>query len=74
MDNVREYPNGETALKYFYEHIGENGLYLLDELESSMSPKKQKELVRFIEGLARFGKYTGILQIFQKACERIGGI
>lgn len=54
MDNVREYSNGETALKYFYEHIGENGLYLLDEPENSMSPKKQKELVRFIEDSARF--------------------
>lgn len=61
MDNVREYSNGETALRYFYEHIGENGLYLLDEPENSMSPKRQKELVRFIEDLARFFKCQFII-------------
>ncbi len=54
MDNVREYSNGESAFLYFTEKIGENGLYLLDEPENSLSPKRQMELVRFLEESARF--------------------
>lgn len=54
MDNVREYSNGESAFRYFIEKIGENGLYILDEPENSLSPKRQMELVKFIEDSARF--------------------
>ncbi|WMM24930.1 AAA family ATPase [Tissierella sp. MB52-C2] len=54
MDNVREYSNGESAFLYFTEKIEENGLYLLDEPENSLSPKRQMELMRFIEDSARF--------------------
>lgn len=54
MDNVREYSNGENAFRYFIEKIGENGLYILDEPENSLSPKRQIELVKFIEDAARF--------------------
>lgn len=54
MDNVREYSNGESAFKYFTEKIGENGLYILDEPENSLSPKRQMELMKFIEDSARF--------------------
>ena len=54
MDNVREYSNGESAFHYFAEKIGENGLFLLDEPENSLSPLRQQELVRFIEDSARF--------------------
>lgn len=54
MDNVREYSNGESAFRYFTEKIGENGLYILDEPENSLSPKRQLELVKFIEDSARF--------------------
>lgn len=54
MDNVREYSNGESAFHYFAEKIEENGLYLLDEPENSLSPEKQQELVRFIEDSVRF--------------------
>lgn len=54
MDNVREYSNGESAFLYFTEKIGENGLYLLDEPENSLSPKRQMELVNFLEEAARF--------------------
>lgn len=53
-DNVREYSNGESAFQYFTEQIDENGLYILDEPENSLSPKKQIELLRFIEDSARF--------------------
>jgi predicted ATPase len=54
IDNVREYSNGENAFRYFVEKIGENGLYILDEPENSLSPKRQVELVKFIEDAARF--------------------
>lgn len=54
MDNVREHSNGESAFLYFSEKIKEDGLYLLDEPENSLSPERQQELVRFIEDSARF--------------------
>ena len=54
VDNVREYSNGESAFMYFTEKIQENGLYLLDEPENSLSPKLQIELMKFIEDSARF--------------------
>ena len=54
IDNVREYSNGESAFKYFTEKIGENGLYILDEPENSLSPKRQMELTTFIEESARY--------------------
>jgi hypothetical protein len=54
IDNAREYSNGESAFRYFTEKIGENGLYLLDEPENSLSPKRQMELLSFLEESARF--------------------
>ncbi|MFT9496072.1 AAA family ATPase, partial [Anaerosolibacter sp.] len=54
MDNVREYSNGESAFLYFTEKIGEKGLYILDEPENSLSPKRQMELMKFIEDSVRF--------------------
>ena len=52
--NVRTYSNGESAYRYFTERIGENGLYLLDEPENSLSPRRQMELMAFIADSARF--------------------
>jgi predicted ATPase len=54
MDNVREFSNGESAYKYFVEKIEEDGLYLLDEPENSLSPARQMELKQYIEDSARF--------------------
>lgn len=54
MKNVREHSNGESALGFFQETIGENALYLLDEPENSLSAEKQLELVRHLEDSARF--------------------
>lgn len=54
MDNIREYSNGESAFRYFAEKIGENGLFLLDEPENSLSPARQQELAKFIADSARF--------------------
>lgn len=53
-DNVREHSNGESAYLYFEEKIKENGLYLLDEPENSLSPVKQQELLKLLEDRARF--------------------
>jgi len=53
-DNVREHSNGESAFLYFQERIKDNGLYLLDEPENSLSPEKQQELLQFLEDSARF--------------------
>lgn len=52
LKNNRLYSNGESSLRYFYEHEFENGLYLLDEPENS--PQHQNELVRLIQDAARF--------------------
>lgn len=52
--NVREHSNGETAFLYFTENIRENGLYLLDEPENSLSPQRQMELAEHIAQYARF--------------------
>lgn len=54
MDNVREYSNGESAFRYFTEKFEEDGLYLLDEPENSLSPKRQIELMNYLEESARF--------------------
>lgn len=54
MGDVREHSNGESAFIYFSDKIKENGLYLLDEPENSLSPEKQQELLRFLEDSARF--------------------
>ncbi len=54
MDNVREHSNGESAFRYFTQKIGEDGLYLLDEPENSLSPARQVELVQFLTDSVRF--------------------
>ncbi len=54
MGNVREQSNGESGFLYFTEKIRENGLYLLDEPENSLSPERQQELLKFLEESARF--------------------
>ncbi len=54
MDNVREHSNGESAFICFSDKIRENGLFLLDEPENSLSPDKQQELLKFLEDSARF--------------------
>ena len=52
--NIREYSNGEQAFLYFSDKIQDNGLYLLDEPENSLSPERQIELARFLEDSVRF--------------------
>lgn len=54
MDNAPERSNGESAFAYFIQCIGENGLFLLDEPENSLSPARQMELAEFLQNSARF--------------------
>ena len=53
IDNVREYSNGESAFRYFTRKITENGIFILDEPEKSLSPEMQLELVKFLEQSVR---------------------
>ena len=53
-DNVREYSNGESAFQYFVKKIEKSGIYILDEPENSLSPKRQLELMKYIEDSARY--------------------
>ncbi|MDE6613836.1 MAG: AAA family ATPase [Clostridia bacterium] len=52
--NVREQSNGESAFMYFTNKIQENGLFLLDEPENSLSPERQIQLLKYLEDSARF--------------------
>lgn len=60
-DNIREYSNGENAFKYFIEKMSDGALYLLDEPENSLSPKRQMELLDFIEDSVRVFKCQFII-------------
>lgn len=54
LKNPRLRSNGESAFRFFTEQIQEDGLYLLDEPENSLSPLLQTELKRYIQDSARF--------------------
>lgn len=54
MKDVPGKSNGESAFLYFTREIQEEGLYLLDEPENSLSARLQLELARFLEDSARF--------------------
>lgn len=60
-ENAREFSNGQTSLAFFNKELKENGLYLLDEPENSMSPKFQVELIQLIAELGRFFKCQFII-------------
>lgn len=50
----KEFSNGETAIMYFDNEIQDNGLYLLDEPENSLSPKFQLQLAKIISDSVRY--------------------
>lgn len=54
INNVEEESNGESALRFFQTRIKENGIYLLDEPENSLSPARQLKLKQYIEESVRF--------------------
>ncbi len=51
--NKTERSNGESAIEYFRNTIGEESLYLLDEPENSLLPAMQLQLVDFLENSVR---------------------
>ena len=53
-NNIIGKSNGETAMEYFYTHIKEPGLYLLDEPENSLSASYQSKLSEFLFESVRF--------------------
>ena len=54
MRDIPGKSNGESGFLYFTRNIRENGWYLLDEPENSLSAAFQMELARFLEDSARF--------------------
>ena len=53
VPNVEMYSNGETAMKYYIQRITDNGLFLLDEPENSLSAVLQSDLAAFIADSAK---------------------
>ena len=51
--NVDMFSNGETAMRYFTEHIDRDAIYLLDEPENSLSISFQLDLAKYINDSAR---------------------
>jgi predicted ATPase len=49
-----EHSNGETAMLYFIERMEDEGLYLLDEPENSLSLENQFKLAEYIESSAKY--------------------
>ena len=60
-ENAREFSNGQTALEFFDKELKEEGLYLIDEPENSLSPKLQIELIQLILELSQFFKCQFII-------------
>jgi len=52
--NIDMFSNGETAMRYFTDHIDRDAVYLLDEPENSLSIQYQSELAKYISDSARF--------------------
>jgi predicted ATPase len=52
--NIRTHSNGENAFQYFSERLKDDGLFLLDEPENSLSPKLQLQLKKLIEESVRY--------------------
>jgi len=53
MRNVDMHSNGESAMKYFVDHITENALYLLDEPENSLAISLQQDMCKYIVDSAK---------------------
>lgn len=54
MNDIPEQSNGESAFLFFTREITEQGLFLLDEPENSLSASLQLELKQFLEDAVRF--------------------
>lgn len=45
------YSHGEGFFRFFEERMGRQGIYFMDEPESTLSPRRQVDLLRFLHGL-----------------------
>ncbi len=53
-NTILEQSNGESALEFWQKEIQDNGIYILDEPENSLSIENQLRLKQFIEDSVRF--------------------
>lgn len=53
-NNIIQQSNGESALLFWEKEIKQDGIYILDEPENSLSAENQLKLKKFIEDSARF--------------------
>ena len=53
--NMRNHSNGESALEFFTSVIKDDGLYLLDEPENSLSPSFQIQLIKYLRCSLKLG-------------------
>ena len=60
-NNIVNQSNGETAISFWEREIEENGLYIIDEPENSLSSENILVLKKFIEDSARFFKCQFII-------------
>lgn len=51
---IKQFSNGENVLRYFDSELENDGIYLLDEPENSLSPKFQLELLQLLIDCSRY--------------------
>ncbi len=51
---IKQFSNGESSLRFFDSELENDGLYLLDEPENSLSPEFQVQLMRLIVECSRY--------------------
>ena len=57
--SLHEQSHGESLFALFDNRFGDNGLYLMDEPESALSPKRQLEFIASMHGyLERGGQFV----------------
>ena len=66
--------NGETALKYFYNKLKDDALFLLDEPENSLSPKFQIELAKMIKDMSAYCVVSLLLPHILRSCLLLKGL
>ncbi len=72
-NNIISHSNGETALLYWERAIKENGIYILDEPENSLSASNILKLKKFIEDSMRFFNCQFIISTHSPFLLSIGG-
>ena len=67
------YSNGETAMRYFLDRIYDDGIYLLDEPENSLSVEFQIELAKYIEATVKATRSQFIIATHSPILLSMGG-